>query len=82
MAIFTANLPTLVPPNFCTSHLDDGSMLFWCKLGGVHGGEEESEEEHEEALEEDPDIFEAQQRKSRVIYMRQRVRRARGDRLD
>ena len=27
----------LVPPNFSTSHLVDGSMIFWCKFGGVRG---------------------------------------------
>lgn len=37
-AILTANLPILVPPNFCTIHFAEGSMLFWCKLGGVPGG--------------------------------------------
>ena len=36
-AIFTANLPTLVPPNFCTSHFAAGSMEFWCRFGGVRG---------------------------------------------
>jgi hypothetical protein len=57
LAILTANLPTLVPPNFCTSHLEDGSMLFWCKLGGVRGGDEDREEEREDELEDDPDIL-------------------------
>ena len=48
-AILTANLPTLVPPNFCTSHFVSGSMLFWCKFGGVRTPEdEESEDEREE----------------------------------
>ena len=40
-AIFTANLPTLVPPNFCTSHFADGSIEFWCRFGGVRGDERE-----------------------------------------
>ena len=43
-AMFTKYFPTLVPPNFCTSHLADGSMVFWCKFGGVLGGEDEMEE--------------------------------------
>ena len=38
-AIFTVNLPTLVPPNFWISQGADGSILFWCKLGGVLGGD-------------------------------------------
>ena len=38
VAILRGNLPTLVPPNFCTSHLADGSTVFWCRLGGVLGG--------------------------------------------
>lgn len=37
-AILTANFPTLVPPYFCTSHFADGSMVFWCRFGGVRGG--------------------------------------------
>jgi hypothetical protein len=37
-AILAANLPILVPPNFCTIHLAEGSTVFWCKLGGVPGG--------------------------------------------
>ena len=49
MAILTGNLPTLVPPNFCTSHLTDGSTEFWCKLGGVLGRESDvSESESDE----------------------------------
>lgn len=44
-AIFTANFPTLVPPNFWTSHFASGSMLFWCKFGGVLGGEDDLEDE-------------------------------------
>lgn len=35
--ILAANFPTLVPPNFCTIHVADGSLEFWCKLGGVAG---------------------------------------------
>jgi hypothetical protein len=37
-AICKANLPTLVPPYFCTIHLASGSIVFWCKFGGVPGG--------------------------------------------
>jgi hypothetical protein len=37
-AICEANFPTLVPPYFCTSHRASGSIVFWCKLGGVPGG--------------------------------------------
>jgi len=37
-AICEANFPTLVPPYFCTSHLASGSIVFWCKFGGVLGG--------------------------------------------
>ena len=44
-AILTANLPTLVPPYFCTSHLADGSIVFWWRLGGVRGGGDSAEEE-------------------------------------
>lgn len=40
-AIFTANFPTLVPPNFCTSHLAAGSIEFWWRLGGVDGDDTE-----------------------------------------
>src|ERR1700712_5458413 len=47
--IFAANLPTLVPPYFCTIQVADGSLLFWCQFGGVAGdgvsGNEEVEEE-------------------------------------
>jgi hypothetical protein len=46
-AIFAGNFPTLVPPNFCTSHLASGSMLFWCKLGGVEGGVDSREDEED-----------------------------------
>jgi hypothetical protein len=35
VAIFCANLPTLVPPNFCTSHGTPGSVLFRSSFGGV-----------------------------------------------
>ena len=34
-AISTANLPTLVPPNFWTSQRASGSVAFWCRFGGV-----------------------------------------------
>lgn len=44
-AILTGYFPTLVPPNFCTSHLADGSIVFWCRLGGVRGGEEDKDDE-------------------------------------
>jgi hypothetical protein len=37
-AICEANFPTLVPPYFCTSHLALGSIVLWCKFGGVPGG--------------------------------------------
>src|SRR4051812_30287311 len=47
-AIFKANFPTLVPPNFCTSHLASGSMLFWWRFGGVLGGEVEREDDLED----------------------------------
>lgn len=43
-AILTANLPTLVPPYFCTSHLAEGSIVFWCRFGGVAGPEDDSSE--------------------------------------
>jgi hypothetical protein len=42
-AILTPNFPTHVPPYFCTSHLASGSMVFWCRFGGVLGGEEEDD---------------------------------------
>jgi hypothetical protein len=47
-AIFTENFPMLVPPNFCTSHLADGSMVFWCRFGGVYGGEDDNDEDPED----------------------------------
>jgi hypothetical protein len=34
-AILGANLPTLVPPYFCTSHGTPESELLWCSVGGV-----------------------------------------------
>lgn len=43
-AIWTANFPTLVPPNFWTSHRAEGSIVFWCRLGGVDGGDVEGVE--------------------------------------
>lgn len=36
-AILVANLPTLVPPYFCTSHRAAGSPEFWCSAVGVWG---------------------------------------------
>lgn len=36
-AILTAYFPMLVPPNFWTSHFTSGSILFWCRFGGVFG---------------------------------------------
>lgn len=47
LAILTANFPTLVPPNFCTIHLAEGSMVFWWRFGGVRGGGVSKEEEEE-----------------------------------
>jgi len=45
-----ANLPTLVPPYFCTHHLASGSIVFWCKFGGVaSGGVSMEGDEREEA---------------------------------
>jgi len=44
-----ANFPILVPPNFCTSHLASGLILFWCKFGGVLGGEDDNEEDLEDS---------------------------------
>lgn len=44
VAICTGNFPTLVPPNFCTSHPIAGSMVFWWRFGGVDGGEEDVSE--------------------------------------
>jgi len=39
----------LVPPNFWTSHLADGSIVVWCTVfGGVLGREEENEEDLED----------------------------------
>jgi len=46
-AIREANFPTLVPPNFCTSHLASGSIVFWCKFGGVPGNGGVSTEDSE-----------------------------------
>ena len=37
-------MPTLVPPNFCTKYFALGSILFWCKFGGVAGNTESTEE--------------------------------------
>jgi hypothetical protein len=42
-AMVRANLPSDVPPYFCTSHGAAGSALFWCRFGGVVGGEGEGE---------------------------------------
>jgi hypothetical protein len=52
-AIFTANLPMLVPPNFWTSHLADGSIVFWCMFGGVLGREENEEDLEDEGVDEE-----------------------------
>lgn len=52
-AICKANLPTLVPPYFCTSHLASGSIVFWCKFGGVLGGGGVSMEDSEGVEEEE-----------------------------
>ena len=46
-AICAANFPTLVPPYFCTTHLALGSIVFWCKFGGVPGGGGVSMEEND-----------------------------------
>ena len=54
-AIFSANLPTLVPPNFCTSHLAAGSIEFWWRFGGVDG-EEYDELDASEADESDAGV--------------------------
>ena len=53
-AILIACFPMLVPPYFCTSHWEDGSMVFWCIFGGVRGG---GVPEDEEELEGGSDIF-------------------------
>ena len=37
-AMVAANLPTLVPPYFCTSQRAAGSIEFWWRFGGVRGG--------------------------------------------
>lgn len=47
-AMPTANFPTLVPPNFCTSHLASGSILFWCRFGGVLGRDDVIERDENE----------------------------------
>lgn len=47
-AILTPNFPTDVPPYFCTSHLASGSIVFWCKFGGVLGGEADNEDDLED----------------------------------
>ena len=47
-AILTPNFPTHVPPNFCTSHLASGSIVFWCRFGGVLGGEGDNEDDLED----------------------------------
>lgn len=49
-AILTANFPTLVPPYFCTSHCAEGSIVFWCKFGGVRRPEEDGDDEEEECV--------------------------------
>ena len=50
LAIRCANLPTLVPPYFCTTHLVDGSTGFWWRFGGVLGGERDANESAAEDL--------------------------------
>ena len=50
-AILAANFPTLVPPNFCTIHFVEGSMLFWCKFGGVGGDEKDDAESWDAGVE-------------------------------
>jgi hypothetical protein len=47
-AILTPNFPTDVPPYFCTSHLASGLIVFWCKFGGVLGGEGDNEDDLED----------------------------------
>jgi hypothetical protein len=47
-AILAANLPTLVPPYFWTSHFAEGSIVFWCRLGGVRAPPEEMDDERED----------------------------------
>ena len=47
-AILTPNFPTHVPPYFCTSHLASGSMVFWCRFGGVLGGGGDNEDDLED----------------------------------
>ena len=43
-AIFSTDFPILVPPNFCTNQLVEGSIVFWCRLGGVGGLESDTVE--------------------------------------
>jgi len=47
-AILTPNFPTHVPPYFWTSHLASGSIVFWCRFGGVLGGEADNEDDLED----------------------------------
>ena len=59
-AMVAANLPTLVPPYFCTSQRAAGSIEFWCRFGGVRGGgvpgaDDEPDGEGDEGDEEDGD---------------------------
>jgi hypothetical protein len=49
-AILTPNFPTHVPPYFCTSHLASGLIVFWCRFGGVLGGEDDNEEEEDDGV--------------------------------
>ena len=49
-AILTANFPTLVPPNFWTSHLAEGSMVFWWRLGGVTGNDDGDDDDDDNGL--------------------------------
>jgi hypothetical protein len=48
-AIWTGYLPTLVPPNFCTSQPAAGSAEFWCRFGGVCTPSEQERDDVEEA---------------------------------
>jgi hypothetical protein len=52
-AIREANFPTLVPPYLCTSHLASGSIVFWCRFGGVlgNGGDSTEDSEADEGVE-------------------------------
>ena len=47
-AIFAANFPMLVPPNFWTIHLASESIAFWYMIGGVGAGEEKEEDREQD----------------------------------